>query len=137
MWAEWIIDCIFKRIKCMHSSGQRVLVTTKKNRVLEGFSLEWCMYTCHICHIFYEGFRDFYQCFNQLCTQRKLEGQGEIRRYDVTDVVIDVSFYQTFPHRILFPWGMNKMIKKPIYPNWYSPRIPMFWNLKSLKDRPY
>ena len=49
--------------------------------------------------------------------KEKLEGQGEIRRYDVTDVVIDVSFYQTFPHRILFPWGMNKMIKKPIYTN--------------------
>ena len=46
----------------------------------------------------------------------KLEGHGETRRYDVTDVVIDVSFYQTFPHRILFPWGMrNKMIKKPIF----------------------
>ena len=29
--------------------------------------------------------------------KEKLEGQGETRRYDVTDVVIDVSFYQTFP----------------------------------------
>ena len=121
----------------MHSSGQRVLVTTKKNRgVAEGFSLEWCMYTCHICHIFYEGFRDFYQCSNQLCTQSKAwRPRGNTRTYDVTDVVIDVSFYQTFPHRILFPWGMNKMIKKPIYPNWYSPRIPMFWNLIKKLER--
>ena len=121
----------------MHSSGQRVLVTTKKNRgVAEGFSLEWCMYTCHICHIFYEGFWDFYQCSNQLCTQRKARRtRGNTRTYDVTDVVIDVSFYQTFPHRIFFPWGMNKMIKKPIYTNWYSPRIPIFWNLIKKLER--